>query len=107
MAKQWKYKEDKFLISMRKAGKSYKDIAQPLGRTPASCHQRAFKLGICKPQRKAPPERQLEMDFRESPKDQELPTYVDEATQVPADYVFNNQPKPKPTWWKQMMWWRN
>ena len=93
MAKQWKYKEDKFLISMRKAGKSYKDIAQPLGRTPASCHQRAYKLGICKPHRKAPPERQLEMDFRESPK-----------TQQPLTYVPTY--KPKPAWWSAMIWWR-
>ena len=98
MGKQWKYKEDKFLISMRNAGISYKEIAQPLGRTAGSCQQRAFKLGICKPHRKAPPERQLEMDlqvapatkteFRESPKKQIEPS------------------KPKPTWWSAMMWWR-
>ena len=89
MAKQWKYKEDKFLISMREAGRSYKEIAEPLERTPASCHQRAYKLGICKPHRKERTVRQLEVapvtktEFRESPKTQ-----------------------PKPTWWSAMMWWR-
>ena len=55
MGKQWKYKEDKFLISMRNAGRSYKEIAEPLERTPASCQQRAFKMGIVKPHRKEQP----------------------------------------------------
>lgn len=116
MGKQWTKEETVTLGKLRRSGTSYRAIGEVLGRTTGSCQQQAFKMGICKPHRKAQPERQLEMDlqvapateteFRESPKRRELPTYIDEVTQVPADYVFDNRPKPKPTWWSAMMWWR-
>ena len=93
MAKQWTKEEIVTLGKLRRSGTSYRAISEVIGRTPASCHQQAFKMGICKPHRKAQPERQLEMDFRESPK-----------TQQPMTYVPTH--KPKPAWWSAMMWWR-
>ena len=80
MGKRWTKEEIVTLGKLRRSGTSYRAIGEVIGRTPASCQQQAFQLGICKPQSKA--------EFRESPKNQIKPT------------------KPKPTWWSAMMWWR-
>jgi hypothetical protein len=109
----WTKELDQQLVSLRELGVKPRAIAGIMGMPRIAIYNRSARLGLSKMTA------QLEMDlqvapdtkteFRESPKRRELPTYIDEATRVPADYVIDQQPKPskpKPTWWKQMMWWR-
>jgi hypothetical protein len=97
---KWTSELDTKLVSLRRLGVKPREIATIMGISRTAVYSRSFTLGVTKTSA------QLEMDFRESPKRRDLPTYIDEVTQVPADYVFNNQPKPKPAWWSAMMWWR-
>lgn len=100
---KWTKELDAELVSLRELGVRPRDIATIMKLPRSVIYSRSATLGVTKTSA------QLEMDlqvapatkteFRESPK-----------TQPPADYVIDQQPKPskpKPTWWKQMMWWRN
>jgi len=106
----WTKELDQQLVTLRELSFTPRAIAGIMGMPRIAIYNRSARLGLSKMTA------QLEMDlqvapdtgteFRESPKRRELPTYIDEATRVPADYVIEQQPKPKPTWWKHMMWWR-
>jgi hypothetical protein len=52
MGKRWTDKEDNVLATMRDAGTTYREIASIMGRSEASCQQRAFSLGKAKKQTK-------------------------------------------------------
>jgi hypothetical protein len=100
MAKRWTDDDDFRLTEMRDEGVSYKQIGIQLGRSEHACAQRGFKLGITKKRSGS-----LPID---------LPTYIDDETEVPADFMWRREStewnvpktKPKPAWWTAMMWWR-
>lgn len=170
MTKQWAEKEVVTLGKLRRSGTSYRTIGEILGRSTASCRQKAFHLGVAKPHRKEQPAQeqqrkrpmakrkntkwtkeldaelvslrelgvkprdvatimklprsviysrsatlgvtktsaQLEMDLQVAPATeptkQVAPATKTEFRESPKTQI--DQPKPKPTWWKQMMWWR-
>ena len=93
MGKQWTKEEIVTLGKLRRSGTSYRAISEVLGRTAGSCQQQAFKLGICKPQRRAQPKRQLEMDL------QVAPATKTEFRESPKKQIKPSNPKP---WWKRL-----
>ena len=112
MAKQWTYEMDAALITMHGTGVTAKQIGSVLGRTPGAVGQRAFHLGITKKRSDSLPSaiHAANHSIRTA-----LPVYEDE---VNADVLreWEDNPeiprrfpktKPKPTWLKAMMWWRN
>lgn len=95
MGKRWTEAEDTVLMSLRRADTPYTEIATIMvGRTAAACQQRVFQLGLTN---KYKP-RALSPHMRTSP---------DWAASYPLDHEHDFlKPKPKPSWWKAMMWWR-
>ena len=106
----WTKELDRQLVTLRELGVKPRDIAGIMGMPRIAIYSRSHALGVTNTSAQLEMDLQVapdtETEFRESPKRRELPTYIDEATRVPADYVIEQQPKPKPTWWSAMMWWR-
>ena len=106
MGKRWTDKEDTILETLREGGMTYKEIASIMGRTSTAIHQRAYML------------RQNEPTFREvvdtafAKHGIEFGEHGDWYAGKDTKQVYNmlNQMerdlKPKPQWWKAMMWWR-
>ena len=100
MAKQWTKELDDALTTMHGAGMTAKEIGSIMDRTAGAVGQRAFHLGITKKRSDS-----LPID---------LPTYIDDETEVPVDFMWRGEPtewnapktKQKPLWWTAMMWWR-
>ena len=111
MGKQWTKETDAALITMHGAGVTAKQIGSIIGRTPGAVGQRAFHLGITKKHSASLP---IAIHAANHSIRTALPVYEDE---VNADVLREwkgrvaewNVPKtkPKPTWLKAMMWWRN
>jgi hypothetical protein len=112
MGKRWTDKEDTILETLREGGMTYKEMASIMGRTSTAIHQRAYVL------------RQNEPTFREvvdtafAKHGIEFgePDKVDVAYEQFKERLYPNgvsdiyasvqKNKPKPQWWKAMMWWR-
>ena len=95
MGKQWTDKEDTFLAELRRANTPYAEISTIMvGRTASACQMRVYQLGLTnkhKPKGSPP----------------HMRTTPDWAASYPLDHDHNFlKPKPKPSWWKAMMWWR-
>jgi hypothetical protein len=86
MGKRWTEAEDKFLTELRRAGTTYEEIATIMtARTAQSCQQRAHQLGLTKKRKEV----------------------IGRDASYPIDHEHNFlKPKPKPSWWRAMMWWR-
>lgn len=83
---KWTKELDQQLISLRELGIKPRDIANIMELPRSVIYSRSATLGVTKTS--AQLEMDLQTEFRESPKEQ------------------IEQPKPKPTWWSAMMWWR-
>ena len=135
MGKRWTDKEDTILETLREGGMTYKEIASIMGRTSTAIHQRAYVLRQIDTE-VADMLRQDEPTFREVvdtafaklPADFGRircgkhgvefgePDKVDVAYEQFKERLYPNgvsdiyasvqKNKPKPQWWKAMMWWR-
>ena len=122
MGKRWTDKEDTILETLREGGMTYKEMASIMGRTSTAIHQRAYVL------------RQNEPTFREvvdtafaklpadfgrircgkhgvefgEPESKRQNLSSEEIGKALGNMVFEMERdiKPKPQWWKAMMWWR-
>ena len=83
---KWTKELDQQLVSLRELGIKPRDIANIMELPRSVIYSRSATLGVTKTS--AQLEMDLQTEFRESPKEQ------------------IEQPKPKPTWWSAMMWWR-
>ena len=115
MGKRWTDKEDTILETLREGGMTYKEMASIMGRTSTAIHQRAYVL------------RQNEPTFREvvdtafakhgiefgepeskrqnlSPEENRMKQWLGGMPEMLEE--MERDIKPKPQWWKAMMWWR-
>tara|TARA_B100000767_G_scaffold85879_1_gene82559 strand:- start:164 stop:472 length:309 start_codon:yes stop_codon:yes gene_type:complete len=101
MGKRWTDKEDGILETLRDGGMTYKEIASIMGRTSTAIHQRAYVLRHNEPTFREVVDTAFakhEIEFGEP--DKPLPKIQHMINQMERDI------KPKPQWWKAMMWWR-
>ncbi len=105
--KKWTAAEDAGLVLMREAKTPTKEIAEALGRTPSSVIDRISAKGL--PYGKEPTFREVvdtafakhEIEFGEPDGlGKSLNDMGAMLNQMEQDI------KPKPQWWKAMMWWR-
>jgi hypothetical protein len=91
---KWTPAMEQQLIILRQAGMKPRDIARIMGISRIAVYNRSSKLGVTKVSA------QLEMDLQVAP--------ATEPTK-PTKTEFRESPKTKnkPSWFKQMMWWRN
>ena len=85
MGKRWTDTEDRILVTLRGSGMPSSAIASSMGRSTQAIYQRAYVLNCIG---------RNEPTFRE---------VVDAAF---AKHGMERDIKPKPQWWKAMMWWR-
>ena len=101
MGKRWTDKEDGILETLRDGGMTFEEVASIMGRTKQAVQQRASVL-----KRNEPTFREVVdtafakhgVEFGEP--DKPLPRMKHMLQQMERDI------KPKPQWWKAMMWWR-
>ena len=101
MGKRWTDKEDGILETLRDGGMTFEEVASIMGRTKQAVQQRASVL-----KRNEPTFREVVdtafakhgIEFGEP--DKPLPRMKHMLQQMERDI------KPKPQWWKAMMWWR-
>ena len=91
---KWTPAMEQQLIILRQGGLKPRDIARIMGISRIAVYNRSSKLGVTKASA------QLEMDLQVAPATK--PT-------KPTKTEFRESPKTqtKPSWFKQMMWWRN
>jgi hypothetical protein len=91
---KWTPAMEQQLIILRQGGLKPRDIARIMGISRIAVYNRSSKLGVTKVSA------QLEMDLQVAP--------ATEPTK-PTKTEFRESPKTKnkPSWFKQMMWWRN
>ena len=124
MGKRWTDKEDTILDTLREGGMTYKEIASIMGRTSTAIHQRAYVLRQDEPTFREVADTafaKLPADFgriRCGKHGVEFgePDEVDVAYEQFKERLYPNgvsdiyasvqKNKPKPQWWKAMMWWR-
>ena len=121
MGKRWTDKEDTILETLREGGMTYKEMASIMGRTSTAIHQRAYVLRQIDTE-VADMLRQDEPTFREvvdtafakhgiefgEPESKRQNLSSEEIGKALGNMVFEMERdiKPKPQWWKAMMWWR-
>ena len=101
MGKRWTDKEDGILETLRDGGMTFEEVASIMGRTKQAVQQRASVL-----KRNEPTFREVVdtafakhgIEFGEP--DKPLHRMKHMLQQMERDI------KPKPQWWKAMMWWR-
>ena len=129
MGKRWTDKEDGILETLRDGGMTYKEIASIMGRTSTAIHQRAYMLRQNEPTFREvvdtafakhgiefgePDEAVTTIDFGDSDDDAVTITNSGNANGIKENMrdlskIINQMErdiKPKPQWWKAMMWWR-
>jgi hypothetical protein len=89
---KWTKELDQQLVSLRELGIKPRDIANIMELPRSVIYSRSATLGVTKTSA------QLEMDL------QVAPATEPEFRESPKEQI--EQPKPKPTWWSAMMWWR-
>ena len=100
---KWTKELDQQLVSLRELGIKPRDIANIMELPRSVIYSRSATLGVTKTSA------QLEMDLQVAPateptKQQVAPATEPEFRESPKEQI--EQPKPKPTWWSAMMWWR-
>lgn len=130
MGKRWTDKEDGILEALRDGGMTFEEIASVMGRTKQAVQQRAHMLKRNEPTFREVVDTAFEkhgIEFGEP--DQELKELLpginalfgepdkpskrqnlstEEIGKALGNMVFEMERdlKPKPQWWKAMMWWR-
>jgi hypothetical protein len=102
MGKRWTDKEDAILETLRAVGMTFEEIAPIMGRTKHALQQRAHML-----KRNEPTFREV-VDTAFEKHGIRGRAYVHRLdTEAQAMFSQMEQDiKPKPQWWKAMMWWR-
>jgi len=122
---KWTKELDARLIELRKANVK-PSIISTIMDVPVTCiYNRSFALNLTKKGSGSLPidlpvflsAGQLEVARRVgiTPEQYAEQVVLIDETEVPVDFMWRGVPtewnapntKPKPTWWKQMMWWRN
>ena len=129
MGKRWTDKEDTILETLRDGGMTYKEMASIMGRTSTAIYQRAYVLRQNEPTFREvvdtafakhgiefgePDEAVTTIDFGNSDDDAVTITNSGNANGIKENMrdlskMINQMErdiKPKPQWWKAMMWWR-
>ena len=94
---KWTPAMEQQLIILRQGGLKPRDIARIMGISRIAVYNRSSKLGVTKVSA------QLEMDLQMAPatKTQQV------ASATKTEFRESPKTKNKPSWFKQMMWWRN
>lgn len=94
---KWTQAMEQQLIILRQAGMKPRDVARIMGISRIAVYNRSSKLGVTKVSA------QLEMDLQVAPatKTQQV------ASATKTEFRESPKTKNKPSWFKQMMWWRN
>jgi hypothetical protein len=94
---KWTPAMEQQLIILRQGGLKPRDIARIMGISRIAVYNRSSKLGVTKVSA------QLEMDLQVAPatKTQQV------ASATKTEFRESPKTKNKPSWFKQMMWWRN
>ena len=94
---KWTPAMEQQLIILRQGGLKPRDIARIMGISRIAVYNRSSKLGVTKVSA------QLEMDLQMAPatKTQQV------APATKTEFRESPKTKNKPSWFKQMMWWRN
>ena len=110
MGKRWTDKEDGILETLRDGGMTFEEVASIMGRTKQAVQQRASVL-----KRNEPTFREVVdtafakhgIEFGE-PESKRQNLSSEEIGKALGNMVFEMERdiKPKPQWWKAMMWWR-
>ena len=110
MGKRWTDKEDTILETLRDGGMTFEEVASIMGRTKQAVQQRASVL-----KRNEPTFREVVdtafakhgIEFGE-PESKRQNLSSEEIGKALGNMVFEMERdiKPKPQWWKAMMWWR-
>ena len=110
MGKRWTDKEDTILETLRDGGMTFEEVASIMGRTKQAVQQRASVL-----KRNEPTFREVVdtafakhgIEFGE-PESKRQNLSSEEIGKALGNMVFEMERdiKPKPLWWKAMMWWR-
>ena len=103
---KWTPAMEQQLIILRQGGLKPRDIARIMGISRIAVYNRSSKLGVTKVSV------QLEMDLQMAPATKTQQVASATKTQQVASATkteFRESPKTKnkPSWFKQMMWWRN
>ena len=106
MGKRWTDKEDTILETLRDGGMTFEEVASIMGRTKQAVQQRASVL-----KRNEPTFREVvdtafakhEIEFGE-PESKRQNLSSEEIGKALGN--MERDIKPKPLWWKAMMWWR-
>ena len=129
MGKRWTDKEDTILETLRDGGMTYKEIASIMGRTSTAIHQRAYMLRQNEPTFREVVDTAFAKHGVEFGEPDEVDAtyehfkeqlYPNGVSDIHASlqknkplhriqYMLNQMErdlKPKPQWWKAMMWWR-
>ena len=129
MGKRWTDKEDGILETLRDGGMTFGEIASIMGRTKQAVQQRASVLKRNEPTFREvvdtafakhgiefgePDEAVTTIDFGDSDDDAVTITNSGNANGIKENMrdlskIINQMErdiKPKPQWWKAMMWWR-
>ena len=129
MGKRWTDKEDGILETLRDGGMTFEEIASIMGRTKQAVQQRASVLKRNEPTFREvvdtafakhgiefgePDEAVTTIDFGDSNDDAVTITNSGNANGIKENMrdlskIINQierDIKPKPQWWKAMMWWR-
>jgi glycine cleavage system pyridoxal-binding protein P len=129
MGKRWTDKEDGILETLRDGGMTFEEIASVMGRTKQAVQQRASVLKRNEPTFREvvdtafakhgiefgePDEAVTTIDFGDSDDDAVTITNSGNANGIKENMrdlskIINQMErdiKPKPQWWKAMMWWR-
>ncbi len=129
MGKRWTDKEDGILETLRDGGMTFEEIASIMGRTKQAVQQRASVLKRNEPTFREvvdtafakhgiefgePDEAVTTIDFGDSDDDAVTITNSGNANGIKENMrdlskIINQMErdiKPKPQWWKAMMWWR-
>jgi len=129
MGKRWTDKEDGILEALRDGGMTFEEIASVMGRTKQAVQQRAHVLKRNEPTFREvvdtafakhgiefgePDEAVTTIDFGNSDDDAVTITNSGNANGIKENMrdlskMINQMErdiKPKPQWWKAMMWWR-
>ena len=129
MGKRWTDKEDGILETLRDGGMTFEEIASIMGRTKQAVQQRAHMLKRNEPTFREvvdtafakhgiefgePDEAVTTIDFGDSDDDAVTITNSGNANGIKENMrdlskIINQMErdiKPKPQWWKAMMWWR-
>jgi len=129
MGKRWTDKEDGILETLRDGGMTFEEVASIMGRTKQAVQQRAHMLKRNEPTFREvvdtafakhgiefgePDEAVTTIDFGDSDDDAVTITNSGNANGIKENMrdlskIINQMErdiKPKPQWWKAMMWWR-